>query len=146
MDIQNNDLIKVFEAFYRYKERYGELHKHTLRHSIYAGISGLEYGEGSKEIIKQSIEDFKSIAVTIQEIYDTEYVSQTNNSHNNEKNTAKEIMSLDEVIKEYGITTKIKDPRWRNKHPNFPTHQPTGNRGKVLVYRSELEEYLKTKP
>lgn len=55
-------------------------------------------------------------------------------------------MTLDEVITEYGLTRKIKDPKWRTANQNFPYHQPTGNRGSVTVWRSELEKYLTTKP
>lgn len=146
MDIQNNDLIKVFESFYRYKEKYGTIPLQTLKHSIHAGIAGLERGEkGNREIVKQSIADFELISNIIQEIYETEYTAQTNNVEKENNNVPQEIMSLDEVIKEYGMTTKIKDPQWRKKHPNFPCYQPTGTRGKVLVFRSKLEEYLQTK-
>lgn len=147
MDIHNNDLIRIFEAYYRFKEQHGELPKATLRHSIHAGIAGLERSEqGNKEIIEQSIQDFKLIAIAIQEIYDTEYTNQTDNAKEESSKAKKEILTLDEVIKEYGLPRRIKDPKWRNKNPNFPYRQPTGNRGGVTIWRSELEEYLKTKP
>lgn len=147
MDIHNNDLIKIFEAFYRFKEQYGELPKQTLRYSIFAGIAGLERTEqGNEEIIKQSIEDFKLIATTIQEIYEAEYVTQANKTNKEINNTRKEIITLDEAIKEYNLPRRTKDPQWRNKNSNFPYHQPTGKRGNITIWRSELEEYLKTKP
>lgn len=146
MDTQNNDLIKLFEAFYRFKEQYGELPKQTLRYSIYAGIAGLERTEqGNEEILRQSIEDFKLIATTIQEIYETEYNNQTNKAKEECNKTKKEILTLDEVIREYGLPRRIKDAKWRDKNPNFPFHQPTGNRGSIKVFRSELEEYIKKK-
>ncbi len=150
MNIQNNDLIKIFESYYRFMELYGRIPIEKLRYSIYAGIAGLECSEKEKKrIIEQSILDFELIAQTIREVYNSEYLSATNtNAKASEKDitTKKEILSLDEAIKEYGLPRRIKDSKWRKENPSFPYHQPTGNRGKVLVYRSELERYLTSKP
>lgn len=149
MNIQNNDLIKIFESYYRFKELYGRIPIEKLRYSIYAGIAGLECSEKEKKrIIEQSILDFELIAQTIREIYNSEYLSTTKTDPNvAEKNikTKKDILSLDEAIKEYGLPRRIKDPKWRKMNPSFPCHQPTGNRGKVLVYRSEIESYIESK-
>ena len=102
----------------------------------------------NKKIIEQSIQDFEQITNAIKAIYSAEYLNQTDDNSQKEKNKAvkKEILSLDEAIKEYGLPRRIKDPKWRKMNPSFPYHQPTGNRGKVLVDRSELELYLKSKP
>ncbi len=149
MNIGNNDLIRIFEAYYRYKELYGKMPMERLRYCIYAGIAGLECGENEKKrIIEESILDFESIAQTIRGVYNSEYLSPTNTyAKAVEKNikTKKDILSLDEAIKEYGLPRRIKDPKWRKMNPSFPYHQPTGNRGKVLVYRSEIESYIESK-
>lgn len=150
MNLQNNDIIKMFEAYFRFKEQNNILPTRKLKYCIYAGIAGLECGEEeNKRIIEQSIQDFELITKTIREVYNSEYLSATNtNAKASEKDitTKKEILSLDEAIKEYGLPRRIKDSKWRKENPSFPYHQPTGNRGKVLVYRTELERYLTSKP
>lgn len=149
MNIQNNDLIKIFEVYYRFKELYGKIPIEKLRYCIYAGIAGLECDEEkNKKIIEQSIQDFELISKTIREVYNSEYLRQTDDNFQEEKNNAvkKDILSLDEVIKEYGLPRRIKDQKWRKENPSFPFYQPTGNRGRIFVYRSELERYLKSKP
>lgn len=148
MNLRDNDIIKMFEAYFRHKEQDKKLSTKQLRYCIYAGIAGLECGEdGNKKIIEQSIQDFEQITNAIKAIYSAEYLSQTDDNSQKEKNNAikKDILSLDEAIKEYGLPRRIKDPKWRKMNPSFPCHQPTGNRGKVLVYRSEIESYIESK-
>lgn len=142
MDTQNNDLIKLFEAFYRFKEVNGTIPRIALINSIHAGLAGLERNQ--KEIIKQSIDDFQQIAQLIKDIYYQLYEEQPL-AETEHQSKAQDILSLDEVIKTYKITRKIKDPRWREQNSDFPFYQPTGNNGKIITYRHEIEEYVKKK-
>lgn len=140
MDIINNDLIKLFESYYRFKEKYGEIADDTFMHSIHAGIAGLEV-QGKRQVIEHSIEDFRRISSFIQDAYDSIYNSPLQQRIVQESNREDDVLTLDEVIKEYRLTSRIKDRKWRADNPDFPFFQPTGNRGTITCRRGDIEKY-----
>lgn len=145
MNINENDLVKIFESYFRFKEGNRNIAPQKLKQCIYAGLSGLQLQEqNEKEIIKQSVDDFLLMSNIMRHIWQTEYDNSINNDNSQEiqKPANNELITLDEAIREYKLPTRVKDRVWRKKHPEFTYQQPSGSHGRIYVKRSDIETFL----
>lgn len=72
--------------------------------------------------------------------HDNQYWAETGDKKN-EENTASNIMKLDEIIMEFGLSqNNVKDKKWRDQH-NFPYYQMSPN-SSVIYHRSEIQKWM----
>lgn len=140
IDIRPSFLMSVFAVlFYSIKER--NVMKQENNWNAAAMVGALLVNVAIKDItcIMPLLERMQQSIVDVSKLYKPSDVIRDNGIRGKPQ---KDVLSLDDVIKEYNFTKECKKRRWRANHPDFPCHQPSGKNGKIIVYRNELENYL----
>ena len=129
-----------FVAFYLEKHPSEELNplqwmQYAAAGASFAGVKDIESYQGVIRLMSQVTDTLRQVLYALNKPYTPD--------RDTSVATRKRCMTLEEVITEYGITKKCRTRPWREAHPDFPIHQEGGQNCKIVVYRDELEEYLK---
>lgn len=145
MENQEDHLRLIFAHYFTFMKYHKD--KFTPEHindAINSALYGLDFGFNRTEYLHKLVGGLDEItkvanhALQQRELdkhyWNGEYKQEV------EKTVKQEVMTLDDVIMEFGLArNSVKDKKWRDKH-DFPYKQMTAN-SSVIYYRSEIQKW-----